>query len=93
MVGRLIITSLQIYCRACFERILTITQHLAKLWGKVDYLKSVCARALSCRKMYNTWPTLAFSTDGCDGDDKSNGEDWCQSTYVSAWPHEQTEAT
>jgi len=34
VVGRLMITLLQIYCWLCFERICKIVQHLAKLLGK-----------------------------------------------------------
>jgi len=39
VIGQLANTLLQIYRWVCFEIILKIAQHLAKLWGKVDSLK------------------------------------------------------
>jgi len=44
VVGRLTITFLQIYFWVCFKRIFRITQHLAKLRGKVYCLNCPVCR-------------------------------------------------
>jgi len=41
-MGRLTITSLQIYCWVSFERTFKIVQHLAKLWGEVPCVSGHC---------------------------------------------------
>ena len=43
----LTMTSVQIYCLVCFERIFEIAQYLAKLQEK-NCLSAVCSGALSC---------------------------------------------